>query len=109
MCRECFHVFIGGFAFDVRREVWSWKDIHKPLWEPLSGNPQLHSRARDVRDCTLIRAGLTLLGIVGSCGAVDVYVYCRRSWPDLPKGRQMVIEEVRLENLAKSRSCRDCS
>ncbi len=55
-------IFSGRVAFDIRREISSRKDIHRSLRERFSGNSQLHSRARDVRDCTLIRAGLTLLG-----------------------------------------------
>ncbi len=77
-----FRVFIVGVPFDVRREVWSRKDIRRSLMELFSGNSQLHSRARDVRDYTPIWAGLTLPGMGESCGTADVYVHCRKAWSD---------------------------
>ncbi len=59
----------------------SISDINRSLRERFSGNSQLRSRARDVRDCTLIQVGLALLG---RGGTADVYVHCRRAWSDLP-------------------------
>ncbi len=45
----------------------------------------LHSRVRDLRDCTLIRVGFTLLGRGEDCRIVDAYAHCWRVWSDLPR------------------------
>ncbi len=38
-----------------------------------------------MRDCTLLRAWLILLGRGGSCGIADVYVHCFRAWSNFAK------------------------
>ncbi len=47
----------GGWR-GVSREVRPRMDIHRLVREVFSGNSLLHSRARAVWDCTLVRSGL---------------------------------------------------
>ncbi len=47
----------GGWR-GVSREVRPRMDIHRSVREVFSGNSLLHSRARAVWGCTLVRAGL---------------------------------------------------
>ncbi len=78
MCSSVQGMFSGEIVFNVRREVWSRKDILGSLRELFSGNSQLHSIERNVRDGTLIPAGFTLVGRGSSCGRADVCVHFRR-------------------------------
>lgn len=64
-------------------------------------------KRRTVRDCTLIRAEFTLLGMNESWTEADKCVHFRKALSDLSKGERMVIGDGRLAKLTKSRSRRE--